>query len=593
MSQARAFEKRGDIQNAARTYQSILESHPGNARARRALEKLNTAEPSTQSQAPDAGLAELFSGAGSGQAADVVKRALSQQARFAKSALYWLLLADAQKRLRQLDAALGSFRKAIRLSPDHAPAHYNLANTLFDLKRYDEAGSVYKRAFALETPSAHALNNMGVIEAYQHQYALSVETFRQAIRINPDLSQAHFNLGASLYELGLWSDAIGSLERVVRLVPQHHRAFKLIGDAHLKMGRFEAAEAAFRKAISANPDFVDAYRSLGLLRAYERDDPMLGRLEPMQERQDLSLDSRCQLHFTLAKAYDDQGKDELAFDHYAKGNATRRAITNYDIKKDQALFAALTAAAMPLKALTPPAIDETLKPTPVFILGMPRSGTTLIEHILSSHSEVSDGGELPYALKFGLQLARGETPASPDALLDFQSKYLKALGGHDQGGLTYVTDKTPHNFLLTALILSALPHARIIHTRRKAEAVCWSNFTRYFTSQHTDYSNSLEDTVAYYRLYQTFMEQMNALFPGRIHEVDYDQLTETPEDMTRQMLDRIGLSWEPACLAPEKNRRSVATASFRQVRAPIYKGSSQAWRRFEPFIGDAFQRLRD
>ena len=587
ISQARAFEKRGDVQTAARIYESILDSHPGNARARRALQKLKEAPAPDQSQAPDAGLSDLFSGVASGQAADVVKRALAQQARYAKTPLYWVLLADAQKRLRQLDAALDSFRKAVRLNPDFAPAQYNLANTLFDLERFDEAEPVYQHALTLTPPHAPALNNLGVIQASRREYALSVETFRQAIRINPGLSEAHFNLGSSLYELSLWREAAESLEQAVRLAPRHHRAFKLLGDAHLKLGDFKAAEAAFRKTISAKPDFVDAYRSLGLMRAYAADDPMLSRLETLEGRPDLSLDSRCQLHFTLAKAYDDQRKDNLAFDHYVKGNATRSDIMNYDIAEDQALFEALPAAAKHLAALAPATRDTTLKPTPIFILGMPRSGTTLVEQILASHSAVSDGGELPYALEFGLQLARGQVPASPDALLDFQTQYLEAVGEHDQG-LACVTDKTPHNFLLTALICSALPHARIVHTRRKAEAVCWSNFTRYFTSKHTGYSNNLEDTVAYYRLYRTFMDQMGALFPGRIHELDYDQLTENPEELIRGLLDSLDLPWEPACLTPEENRRSVATASFRQVRAPIYTGSSQAWRRFEPFIGDAF-----
>jgi hypothetical protein len=229
--------------------------------------------------------------------------------------------------------------------------------------------------------------------------------------------------------------------------------------------------------------------------------------------------------------------------------------------------------------------------TPIFILGMPRSGTTLVEQIVSSHTEVTGAGELDYVSQFGIKLAVGLTVPSLEAVSLFRERYLGQLARR-ANGKAFITDKMPQNFRYIALICAAFPEANIIHVQRNAEATCWSNFKHYFASKDLEYSCNLEDTVRYYGLYTELMHFWRQSYSNRIYNLDYDKLTEDQEPETRRMIEYLGLNWEGACLRPQNNKRSVKTASQQQVRQKVYKGSSQAWRKYESFLDVLFDGLK-
>jgi hypothetical protein len=228
---------------------------------------------------------------------------------------------------------------------------------------------------------------------------------------------------------------------------------------------------------------------------------------------------------------------------------------------------------------------------PVFIVGMPRSGTTLIEQIISSHSMVTGAGELNHVPQFGGYLALEPKCINPLAILDFREQYLSAVSELSNGKVV-VTDKMPQNFRFIPLICAAFPEAKIVHVQRNSAATCWSNYKHYFTSNGLGYCYDLEDVVTYYKLYKDLMKFWESKYGERIYSLKYENFTIDQENQTRKLIEHLELNWEEACLSPHKNKRSVRTASQQQVRQKIYQGSSEGWRKYEPYLNGAFDSLQ-
>ena len=228
--------------------------------------------------------------------------------------------------------------------------------------------------------------------------------------------------------------------------------------------------------------------------------------------------------------------------------------------------------------------------TPIFIVGMPRSGTTLVEQIISSHKQVTGAGELKFVSKFGAHLATGATKIDQDSLLNFRNNYLERLGKLTEGN-KFVCDKMPQNFQFIGLIAAAFPEAKIIHVKRDPAAVCWANYKQYFTSKHIRYCYALEDIVHYYGLYNALTDFWVNSLNNRLYDLDYELLVKKQETETHKLLGYLELDWDKQCLSPHQNTRSVATASNLQVREKVYKGSSQKWKKYEPFLNGAFDSL--
>ena len=263
----------------------------------------------------------------------------------------------------------------------------------------------------------------------------------------------------------------------------------------------------------------------------------------------------------------------------------------YQSEKDAKYFEKLKTNYSLIQALSEDLKGSIADVTPIFILGMPRSGTTLVEQIVSSHSQVRGAGELDYALTFGDSIATGESKISKESLLKFRENYLSHLKPLS-GNSPMVTDKTPFNFRYIGLILTAIPEAKIVHVTRDPAAICWGNFKQLFASNQLSYSYDLKDTVKYYSMYKDLMEFWQEHHAESIFNLDYELLTTNQEDQTRQLIRHIGLDWEDVCLAPESNDRAVLTLSNTQVRQKVYQGSSEQWKKYEPFLKGAFDGLK-
>ena len=293
------------------------------------------------------------------------------------------------------------------------------------------------------------------------------------------------------------------------------------------------------------------------------------------------------LSHALAKACDDIGETDKAFDNFARGNMLARQRFADTMREHREIFATLRSIfqdGVPEPVKTPAATKR-----PIFVVGMPRSGTSLVEQILASHRDVHGAGELQ-AMRVAMAPAAAERRADRQALEGVRQRYLSAidaLGAQEPA----IVDKMPQNFRWIGYIAAALPEATIVHTRRDPVAVGWSIYRTFFPAKGLEFTFDLGDIAEYYRLYEELMAFWAERLPGRIVDLDYEALTENQEAETRKLLEQCGLSWDEACLSPHETRRAVRTASAAQVREKIYTGSSQAWRKYEKHLGPLIEAL--
>ena len=465
-----------------------------------------------------------------------------------------------------------------------------MGDTLKEQGKLDDAIKAYSTALSIKPDFAEAFNNMGAIFQKQGKAEEAVEAYSAALSIKPDYADAHNNMGVGLQELGQIEEAIEVYKTATSIKPEYAEAFNNMGVAFQELGKLKEAIEAYNTAIAIKPDYAEAFNNLSFLNKYSYTDYNFKRAKELYDSQNLDDDNTCNLNFALAKMYDDVGELKEAFKHLVEGNALRKKLLRYSIKQDELLF-------MQLKKTQPTLVQSLLKLdtnsttfTPILIVGMPRSGTSLVEQIISSHSKVTGAGELTYLFKYGEKLAVGNKTINEESISQFREKYLLELSKL-ANGKHFVTDKMPHNFRFIPLVRAALPEAKIIHIKRDQRATCWSNYKHYFSADGLGYSYSLRDVVNYYKLYEDLMQVWNINYDGHIYNLDYENLTTNQELETKKLVNYLDLDWEEACLSPEENNRGVRTASQQQVRKKVYTGSSEVWRKYEAFLGGAFDNL--
>ena len=498
-----------------------------------------------------------------------------------------VLLQHAQGRLKEAEE---SFRQAITLKPDLADAHYNLGNTLKEQGRLDEAEASYTQAITLKPDYAEAHYNLGNTLKKQGRLEEAEASYTQAITLKPDYAEAHYNLGNTLKELGRLEEAETNYRKAIALKPDFAEGHNNLGATLQEQGRLDEAETNYRKAIALKPNFAEAHRHLTLLKKFDAQDKQYSTMQELYLDKNISEEQRCHINFGLAKACEDLGDLEKAFQHYREGNVLRKKLLNYNINQDIELFRQIkfTYPRIEQNSLTPDKLTKNLMP--IFIVGLPRSGTTIVEQIISSHSKVTGAGELNFAAQFGSSIARGLSDSNTDSLINFRERYLFKLQSVSNGNLI-VTDKMPQNFRYIGLLAAAFPEAKIVHVKRNPAAVCWANYKQYFASKNIGYCYAIDDILSYHKLYENIMEFWEMKLPNRIYHLDYELLTTSQDDETKKLIQHLDLDWESKCLSPQNNRRSVATASSIQVRQKVYKGSSEQWRKYQPFLNGALDGL--
>ena len=492
--------------------------------------------------------------------------------------------------LGRLSEAAASYNQAIALKPDYANAHNNLGSALQRLGRFSEAEASYNQAVALRPDDAELHNNLGSALQGLCRFSEAEASYYRAIALQPGFAQAHSNLGNTLLGLNRLSEAEVSYNQAIALEPEFAEAHKNLGLALTGLGRLAEAEASYNHAIALKPDFAEVYRHVTQIKKLCTQDARFLKMLELHRDESMSDKERCHINFGLAKVHEDIGDFERAFAHYAEGNELRKKLLGYDLSQDVELFSQIKGYYPRLEQSSFEAEKSSKEPIPIFIVGMPRSGTTLVEQIVSSHPLVTGAGELPYVELFGSAIATGASDVTPDDLRRFRAVYMEKLKDRSEGNL-WITDKMPHNFRYLGLLSKAFPEAKFIHVKRRPEATCWGNFKTYFSNNRLGYAWAIDDIVTYYKLYQSLMEFWGNELDDKVYSVDYELLTDSQEPVTRKLIEFIGLGWDENCLYPEGNTRSVSTASSVQVRKKVYTGSSEQWRTYEPFLNGAFASL--
>jgi tetratricopeptide (TPR) repeat protein len=522
----------------------------------------------------------------------------------------------------------------VALRPGFAAAQANLGLLLVAMQRHAEAEGPLGAAVALMPRDAALRNALGVAQEALQRHAQAEATYRAALAADPDLAQAHANLGNCLRRLGRMAEAQAQLARAIELKPGFATAHFNLGVLLQECGEPERAIAAYRQALGCRPDYVEALNNLGsCLRPLGFVDEARAAFERILELQPLQIEAHCNLAqfktyapgdphvehlmsqqhrvaslpeagrvrywFTLGKMLEDVGRHDESFAAYAAGNAAKHAATPWDEAAHLAQQRRMIAA-FPRERLAGAAAPAVDGPVPVFIVGMPRSGTSLLEQVLATLPGVHGAGEITW-LTETLQQACDESGDPgfrfPESLAAWPEDRLVALGRRYVARLrelapdaTHVVNKLPDNFMHLGLVHLMLPGARIVHAMRDPMDSCFSCFSRLFSGDNLGYTYDLGAVARYWVSYHEIMQHWQAaLPPGRILDVSYETMVSDFEAQARRLVDYLGLPWDARCLGFHANRRVVRTASVAQVRKPIYRTSVARWKHYERHLGALFE----
>ncbi len=598
----------GDFETALGVAQELAAAYPGHARVANmeglALMQTGRIEPAlsafARANAADPGFAGaylnraalLLASGRAAEAAPICEQALDVVSGPAEVAKANYLLGAARAQSGAIEAAEAPYRAAIAAAPDMMQAHGGLGGVLAATGRIEAAVAVLEPAAARWPDAVDLARNLGTALCDLGQFGKAVDALRAAAAQAPGDPALQLSFARALRGAGSGEAALAAAEAAVAAAPKSVEAHGLVGSCLRDLGDTEGAIAAYDRALAVDPGDPTALIARWRITPMPKDHPARARIEALLADPATAPAHRGALELVLFAADDAAGDVASAAAHLLKAGKARRAVRPYDISQQARMFAALhTAFAAPVASLTP---DRAAPVRPVFIVGMPRSGTSLVEQILASHPDVFGAGELP-ALGRAMAAAgwgggRTGSAATPEMLGDLRGAYLGALQGLGAAE-PVITDKTPMNFRWLGFALAAIPEARALVMRRDARATCFSNLTHALSGAANDFGADMVDTAEMFRLHLDLVDHWRHLYPDRVTVVPYERLTEDPEAESRKLVAAAGLDWDPACLAFHETRRAVRTASADQVRRPIYRGSSEAWRRYEAHLGPMLARL--
>ena len=645
LARARKIANKGEIEEAEKLYSMVLEASPENKEAKNEL--LSLKHRKVQQEPPQEkihSVISLFNNNKIQEALDDVKTLING---YPNSALLYNIRASCNKAIRQLDdavkdyekalalkpdyaevlynlgitlrelgqidAAINSYKQALTIKPDYFGAHNNLGNIFLDLGQLDAAADHFEWAVAYKPDFADAYNNLGIVCRQRDQVYDAIKNFEKAIDIKPDYFQAHSNLGHSLQLINQMDAAVQCYEKSLTINPNYTLGHINIGLVHEEKGQIDDAIQQYEKVLTINPNHVLAYYNLSGLKQYSMSESQITHMQSLLSTGNLSQSERIHLCFALANVYENLGKQDELFEFLHEGNRLRKEELNYSLDEAKNLFSFIKE----LFGAFSNVIEQFLafEPStkrPIFIVGMPRSGTTLVEQIISSHHAVYGAGELTTLptligpivknhITHGSSIASttignkkmniANTYSLPEeAFLSIRQQYLDELSRFDVPE-NVITDKLPLNFQYIGFILSAFPEAKIVHLKRDARATCWSNYQCFHLKKENGFSYNLDDLAEFYGLYLEQMDFWHQLYPGKIYDICYEDLTTNQEEETRKLLQYCELDWDENCLNFHKNKRAVKTASALQVREKMYQGSSEAWKKHETYLQPLIKAL--
>jgi tetratricopeptide (TPR) repeat protein len=486
----------------------------------------------------------------------------------------------------------------LQREPRNADVLRFLASCATDREQFGDAIVLLRRALEFAPESVRAWIALGNALLARQDFAAAIEAFERSAAIEPGLAQTRLMLGKALAYASNYHAAIDAFRAGLDIEPDSASCLVGLGHCLKTLGRTDEATDSYRAAIDRHPAFGEAYWSLADLKAFRFEPADVNAMEIHADDARLPENTRIHFSFALGKACEDAGEFAAAFDHYGRGNSARRARESYDPVDTEELHDRIIDVFTP-EFLAARAGGGEPDPAPIFIVGLPRSGSTLIEQILASHSQVDGTRELS-DLPSLIPTINAETPGEtryPEVLNDCANDQLRALGQQyltvtqrHRGGLPYFTDKLPNNFSNIGLLALILPNAKIINARRHPLDSCMGSFKQLFASGQA-FTYDLQELGEYYLDYQRLMDHWHRVLPGRVLDVHYERLVGNQEDETRRLLEYCTLPWEDACLRFHETERAINSASSEQVRRPIYASALNHWRNYEEQLADLIEVL--
>jgi tetratricopeptide (TPR) repeat protein len=492
---------------------------------------------------------------------------------------------------------------ATGLAPEVAEYRLSLANILEKTGLDFEAGLEYHSACETDPNYLDSFTLYSNFLKNHHRYDEALECAKHADNLAPQNLDVIGQLGHIYLGMNDTDAALVKFNAALQIESKSINALLGKGQVYQELGNTAAGIEVCEKIIAIDNSLPDGYLLKGRMSKSKPGDDLADELLKFTHKKDLNADIQHHIHFALGKIFDEQNSYVKAFEHYAIGNELKNKTLHYNPDADEAKFSKLIEVFNTdlLAKSQRLGIESKL---PVVIVGMPRSGTTLTEQIISSHPNVIGAGEVnfwsrsPTAMPLRLNT---DTPY-PDCVVEMTTEQAKDIAGMYEATLQkiagtsskpkHITDKMPHNFLNVGLIALLFPNIKIIHTKRNPIDTCLSIFFQNFNKAHP-YAFNLSNLGFHYKQYERIMRHWHEVLPGRILDINYEDTIADPEFWSRKLIDHIGLEWDDACLAPHKLERTVKTASHWQVRQPIYKTSVQRWKNYEEFLGPLIEALKD
>jgi len=471
--------------------------------------------------------------------------------------------------------------RKILINNNTAEYNYILGNTLKMQNKDQEAIISYKQSITLNNNFSEAYNNLANVQKKIRDFDNALLNYKNAIRTKEDNLEAYYNLANLLKTLKNYDDAKINYEKVIKLNPNFVDAYNNIGTICSIIGNFNDAKFFFMKSMKINKYFAEPYKNYVQLCNINEEDEVFKNLKEIVKKEDLNDEQKEVFFYSISKAYFDLNNNELAFKYLNSANKLKLSKIKYSFNKDKKEF-------KKIKEFFSNKELQTLKNSkknvvaPIFILGMPRSGTSLIEQIISNHSEVHGAGELDL-LPISVQNSNWQNSFDLEQVSQkIRKEYLEKISLISNK--KYITDKLPGNFKRIGFILNAFPESKIIHLERNPMAICWSNYKSNFNSTGMAFTLNQEYTAEYYLLYKDLMKFWNKKYSEKIINVDYEVLVENFEEEVKKLFVKLNLNWEKQLYDFHKNQRPVETASLMQVRSKIYKKSSEQWKSYKKYL---------
>ena len=491
----------------------------------------------------------------------------------------------------RLDVAERLLRARLKRDPFNVRAIRMMAELAARLGRTKDAENLLRRAIELAPEFTAARANLALILNRTGRYEEALDMLDAIFTQEPD-NISHHNLKAAILgRVGRFEDAIAIYRDVLAKVPRQPKLWLSVGTMLKTIGKLDEAVEAYREALRLEPTMGELWWSLANLKTVRFDDEDIAMMKTALADPAISPVDRFHLEFALGKAMHDAKHFERAFGHYRTANALRLSQQPY--RRGEVTDLVDRSVAVTTPAMFGPGRGGAEQHDPIFVLGMPRAGSTLVEQILASHPQVEGTGELPdlpAVARSNERYPTALTTMTADERTALGEEYLRRAAIQRQQDRPHFVDKLPNNWMFVPFILATLPKATIIDIRRHPMACCMANFRQHFARGQA-FTYDLADLGAYYSDYVRLMAHVDRVAPGRVHRVIYERLIDDPEAETRALLDGCGLSFDPACLAFHRTERAIRTPSSEQVRQPIYRDAVDEWRNYEPWLADLTQAL--